>query len=73
MDRNKQEEGSTNYQDMPHNEGAQQNIPPHGQPRSANNSHSMSDMLQPSPEQQAGREHEAGEGNRTQQKEDTDQ
>ena len=73
MNKDRKEEGSTNYQDMPHNEGAQQNTPPQGQPRSANNSHSMSDMLQPSPEQKAGREQEAQEGSRTQQREDTNQ
>ena len=67
MIRNKQEEGSTNYQDEPHHEGEQQNIPPQGQPRSTNNSHSMSDMLQDSPEQKAGRENKGQEGNRTQQ------
>ncbi len=62
----KKEAGSTNYQDSPHHEGTEQDIPPQGQPHSTNNSHSMSDMMQDSPEQKAGRGNRPDENNRPQ-------
>jgi hypothetical protein len=50
-----------NHQDHPHQEGAQNNIPPihhrDGQRRSDNNNHAMSSMKKESPEQKAGPAH----------------
>ena len=56
---------SNDYQDHGHNEGEQNNIPPHGQARGKNNSHSTSDMMQDSPEQKAGREQKSTPGENT--------
>ncbi|HYE55894.1 MAG TPA: hypothetical protein VD996_13670 [Chitinophagaceae bacterium] len=52
MDR---EQTSGNFQDSPHKEGNMGNTPPQGQPREGNNSQSMDNILQDSPEQLAGR------------------
>jgi len=55
---------SNDYQDRSHNEGQENNIPPQGQPRGKNNSHSTSDMMQNSQRQKTGNEQKAAnEGN----------
>jgi len=50
-------------QDSGHKEGNQQNTPPQGQPREGGNPQTMSNMLQDSPEQLAGRKKQDEEQN----------
>lgn len=60
---------SVNQQDHPHNEGQQQNTTPQvqgtGQRVSENKTQQMSDMLNESDEQRAGREDEQSNGRQT--------
>lgn len=54
-----------NHQDHPHQEGQQNNIPARqgGQRQTDNNSHELSSMMNESPEQKAGADHDQkGEG-----------
>ena len=58
----KKNKANINYQDHPHQEGAQNNTAPEGQPNAHNNTRSISEMNQDSPEQLAGRNKEANKG-----------
>lgn len=64
---------SVNHQDHPHQEGAQNNIPPliqgNGQRNSDNHSQPMSNMMQESEEQKAGRAHGQKDESNVQQEE----
>lgn len=72
MDNNKQN-ANVNHQDHPHIEGAQNNTPPihhaDGQRRSSNNNQPMSNMMNESEEQKAGKAHGQKDESQVQQNE----
>lgn len=51
----KKNKANSNYQDHPHQEGAQNNAGPEGQPNAHKVTHSHSEMMQDSEEQARGR------------------